>query len=440
MDILKKFRRKDAVAPEPEPTAVSESAVEPEQTEASESTEEIKSEVKPSETIDMADRQLLEWLGIDINGINVHGTGALREATVYACVRILAGAVGKLPLKIYRDENGSKSSTSHPMGRLLKLRANENMSAIDFFKCVEIQRNLHGNAFVYIDYYKRGPDRGRIKGLHPIDSTAVTIYIDTKGNEYKLWYVVSVGGEERKIHSYEMLHFKAFSADGLQGVSPIHYLRTTVESAAAGGEYLNKFYKSGMTTKGIIHYMGDLNADAERNFREKFEQMANGLKNSHRVSLLPYGYQFMPLKMTMADAQFLENHRMSIRQIAAAFGVKNHQLNDLDRATHTNISEQQREFYIDTLMEILTMYEQELMYKLFTPAELKAGFYLRFNVDAITRADLNTRMTALSRAVQSGIKTPNEARALDELEPLEGGDDLWANGNLRRLKDNIKLN
>jgi HK97 family phage portal protein len=163
--------------------------------------------------------------------------------------------------------------------------------------------------------------------------------------------------------------------------------------------------------------------------------MANGLKNAHRISLLPYGYQFQPIKMTLADAQFIENYNLTIRQIAAAFGVKNHQLNDLDRATHTNISEQQREFYIDTLMEILTKYEQEMMFKLFTTGEIDAGFYLRFNADAITRADIKTRYEAYRIGVQGGFKTPNEARELEEDEPLPGGDDLYANGAFVRLVD-----
>ncbi|MCL2527907.1 MAG: phage portal protein [Defluviitaleaceae bacterium] len=388
-----------------------------------------------TETIDINDKRLLEWLGITPDEINVRGINALKEATVYACIRILAGAVGKLPIKIYKDEGNGKNAAQHEIGPLLKLRPNEYMSAIDFWECMEIQKNIHGNAFAYIDCHRRGPMRGKIKGLYPIDSTLVKIYVDTKGehSNQKLWYVVTVNNEERKLHPSEILHFKGFSPDGLQGVSPIQYLRTTIESAAGGSEYLNKFYQSGMTTKGIVHYNGDLDPKAEENFKLKFERMANGIKNAHRISLLPYGYQFQPIKMSMVDAQFLETHQLSIRQIAAAFGVKNHQLNDLSRATHTNISEQQREFYIDTLMETLTKYEQETIYKLFTPAEIIAGFYLRFNVDAMLRGDPNARINALTNAIQKSLYTINEARALEDKPPLPGGDVLWGNGNLKPL-------
>ena len=132
----------------------------------------------------------------------------------------------------------------------------------------------------------------------------------------------------------------------------------------------------------------------------------------------------------MADAQFLENTELTIRQIAAAFGIKMHQLNDLERATHTNISEQQRQFYIDTLMAILTMYEQELTYKLLLDSELNKGYYCKFNVDAITRADIKTRYEAYRIGVQGGFLKPNEVRAREEMESAEGGDVLLVNGNM----------
>ena len=41
---------------------------------------------------------------------------------------------------------------------------------------------------------------------------------------------------------------------------------------------------------------------------------------------------------------------------------------------------------------------------------------------------LKTRMEAHATAVQNGIKTPNEVRNQEELEPLPSGDDLLIQG------------
>jgi HK97 family phage portal protein len=107
----------------------------------------------------------------------------------------------------------------------------------------------------------------------------------------------------------------------------------------------------------------------------------------------------------------------------------------LERATHTNISEQQRQFYIDTLMAILTSYEQELTYKLLMDSELQEGYYCKFTVDALTRADIKTRYEAYRTGISAGFLTPNEVRAWEELPPAEGGDQLLVNGNVVPIED-----
>ncbi|KXZ40016.1 phage portal protein, HK97 family [Alkalithermobacter thermoalcaliphilus JW-YL-7 = DSM 7308] len=385
-----------------------------------------------NEVVNIDNPALLEWLGIETNDLK--GKNALKQATVYACVKILSDSIAKLPLKVYQENEGIRKAKDHYIYPLLKLRPNPYMSAIDFWKCVETQRNIYGNAYVWVEYAKRGKNAGKIIGLYPIDTTKVQMYVDEKGvinSQNKIYYVVTDNlGNQYKVMPDEMLHFKGFTYDGIVGISPIEYLKMLIENAGSSTEFLNNSFKNGMQVKGIVHYIGDLNLEAERKFREKFEQMANGLKNANKVALLPIGYRFEPISLTMADAQFIENTQLTIKQIATAFGIKNHQLNDLDRATHTNIVEQQREFYVDTLLPILTMYEQELTYKLFLQREIEQGYYVKFNVDAILRSDIKTRYEAYRVGIQSGFITPNEARAMEEKEPFEGGDKLLVNGNM----------
>lgn len=377
------------------------------------------------------DPALLDFLGISPGEVNVYGKNALKEATVFACVKILAESISKLPLKIYQeDENGVIKATKHYLYRLLKLRPNPYMSASDFAKCNETQRNTYGNAYVNIET----DEKGKIVAFWPIDASKVRIWIDDVGlfnSKNRIWYEVDVGTERRKLMPDEILHFKSgVTLDGIVGVPPLEYLRATVENAAAAGRFINNFYKQGLQVKGIVQYVGDLNQEAKKQFREKFEEMSSGLKNSHRIALMPIGYEFKPISLSMSDAQFLENTQLTIRQIATAFGIKMHQLNDLSRATHTNVAEQQRQFYVDTLLPILTMYEQEMTYKLFLDSEIDAGYYVKFNVDSMLRSDIKTRYEAYGIGIEKGFITPNEARALEEKPPLPGGDQLVFNGNV----------
>lgn len=387
--------------------------------------------IKNSATeIDINDKELLKWLGINVDDVNVTGRNSLKQATVFGCLRVLSDTVSKLPIKLYKKDNGVKKLTNHYLEPLLKLRPNPYMSSSDFWKCVELQRNIYGNSYVAIDFSANG----KIKGLYPLDSSKMKIYVDDVGllnSENKIWYIYTDNlGHRHKFMSDEILHFKGLTLNGLVGLSVIDELKHLIENGKSSEKYINNFFKNGLQVKGLVQYVGDLNPQAEETFRAGFERMSSGLKNAHRIAMLPIGYQFQPIGQKLVDAQFLENTQLTIRQIASVFGVKMHQLNDLDRATHSNITEQQREFYIDTLQSILTMYEQELVYKLFLNSEILDGFYLKFNVDSILRADIKTRYESYKVAIQNGFKTINDVRELEEDEPLKDGDIPLVNGNM----------
>lgn len=384
--------------------------------------------------MDINDKQLLKWLGIDIDDIDIQGKNSLNQATIFACLRILSDTISKLPIKIYKKNNGVKKVTDYYLEPLLKLRPNPYMSSSDFWKCIEVQRNIFGNSYVAIEC----DSKGKIKALYPLDSSKMQIYIDDVGllnSNNKIWYLYTDNlGQKHKFRNDEILHFKGLTTDGLIGISVISKLKHLIENGKNSEKYINNFFKNGLQVKGLVQYVGDLDSKAEEIFRTEFERMSSGLKNAHRIAMLPIGYQFQPIGQKLVDAQFLENTQLTIRQIAAAFGVKMHQLNDLDKATHTNIAEQQREFYIDTLQSILTMYEQELVYKLFLNTEIIKGYYLKFNVDSILRADIKTRYESYRIGVQGGFITANEVRELEEKEPMLGGDRLLVNGNMMPIE------
>lgn len=379
-------------------------------------------------------QSLAEWLGLNVDDLNVKGEKALKEITVYTCIKILADTLSKLPSKIYQDSNGMKKATDHYLYSLLKLRPNPYMSAANFWNCLETQRNTHGNSYAWIDTDRKG----RIIGLYPLKSEQVTIYVDDVGllsHDNKIWYVVTDNlGKQYKLKHDELLHFRGFTTDGISGLTPIEMLKNSIENAKSSSVFLNNSFKNGMQTKGIIHYVGEVGKDSRKTFKENFEEMSNGLKNANKVSLMPIGYQFQPISLKMTDAQFLENTQLTIRQLTAAFGIKLHQVNDLQKASYASTSEANREFYVDTLMSILNMYEQELTYKLLLDKEIREGLYIKFNADIILRGDKKTRYETYRIGIQSGIDTPNECRALEEKESKEGGDRLYANGNIIPLE------
>lgn len=377
--------------------------------------------------IDISDSNFWEKFGIKLN-FSVRGKSALKENTVYVCTKIRAESIGKLSLKIYKDKEEYKE---HELYYLLRYKPNPLMSSINFWKCLETQRTLKGNAYAYIERNRKG----KVIGLYPINSDNVTKIIDDDNflsSSSKVWYVVTdQNGKKYKLLPDEMLHFIGdITLDGLIGISPLDYLRCTIENGRATQEFINKFFKNGLSIKGIVQYVGDLDEKAKKTFRKEFESMSNGLENAHSISLLPFGYQFQPISLSMADAQFLENSKLTKRELAATFGMKSYHLNDLERATFNNLTEQQKDFYVTTLQSSLTVYEQEIQDKLFSQYETLQDVKAEFNVDTILRSDIKTRYEAYRIGIQGGFIEANEARRRENLPPVEGGDRLLVNGNM----------
>lgn len=385
--------------------------------------------------VSLSSPTFLEWFTGGTGSVNVKGKNALKQTTVYTCIRILSDTMSKLPCKMIQEGQGIQQITDDYLVPLIKLRPNPFMSARDFWATMEAQRNLRGNSYAYIDF----AGNGRIRGLFPLQSDSVEIWVDDEGlfnSKNKLWYIVTLKtGERIKLTPFQILHVKTFTLDGISGITPVEYLKTTIESGKSSEEYVKKFFQKGLSVKGIIQYVGDLTPEQKKKFIEKFEEMSSGLENSHGVSMLPIGYQFQPIALSMVDAQFLENTKLNAQQIGAAFGIKMHQLNDLSRATFTNIESQQLEFYIDTIQTNVTAYEQELTYKLLLDSQIRAGKGFKFNINAIIRADIKTRYEAYRTGIQGGFITPNEARSWEDMSPKEGGDDLICNGNMQKITE-----
>ena len=167
--------------------------------------------------------------------VTLSGNSSLKEITVYTCIKILSEAIGKLPLKIYKITHNDKEPIPGDYRCfLLSTRPNPYMSAFDFWRVLEVLRNIHGNSYAYIDVANTGRNAGKIQGLYPLNSERMKVFVDDMGlltSRNKVWYQYQDDqGKEFLINSDSVLHFKGLSTNGLIGLSTIEMLRTTIEN------------------------------------------------------------------------------------------------------------------------------------------------------------------------------------------------------------------
>jgi HK97 family phage portal protein len=380
-----------------------------------------------NQTIEMNNPLLLEWLGIDPNTPK----DKLSEATYFACMKIMAESLGKLPLKMYQStEKGIVKSDKSDMYNILKLRPNPYMTSAIFWSTVEMNRNHYGNAYVWCRFI--GP---KLNDLWIMPSQDVSIVVDDKGiigTKDKIWYKYTDRhtGKIYTLNSDEVMHFKTSTTfDGITGMPIRDILKSTVEGSLESQKFMNNLYKTGLTGKAVLEYTGDLDANAKARLVQGFEDFANGSKNAGKIIPVPLGMKLVPLDIKLTDSQFFELKKYSSLQIAAAFGIKPNQINDYEKSSYASAEAQNLAFYVDTLLFVLSQFEQEITYKILSSQLINQGYFFKFNVNVILRADIKSQMEAITKGVNNGIYTSNEGRSFLDLPAKEGGDQLMVNGN-----------
>jgi HK97 family phage portal protein len=368
----------------------------------------------------------------DFLGINPEDKkSVLSEATYFACMKVLSESLGKLPLKIYKynDKNGVDVARKHELFHVLHNRPNPYMTSANFWSTVEYNRNHYGNAYVWIQ------GAGRDTKLWILPSNEVEVWYDDAkilADQPDIYYKYSGGGKQYMFSSEEILHFKTSNTlDGLVGVSVQKQLKNTIGGAIKSQKMLNKMYESGFTAKAVLNYTGSLNdANVEQLVKSIENYAKGGLKDKgiENIIPIPLGFKLDPLNVKLGDNQFIEVKQYTSLQIASAFGIKPYQIGDYTKSSYASAEAQQLSFYVDTLLYILKQYEEEITYKLLSRDDMESGYFAKFNVSVILRADLATQITTLSTAVNSFLMTPNEARAKLDLGNVDGGDRLLGNG------------
>jgi phage portal protein BeeE len=137
--------------------------------------------------------------------------------------------------------------------------------------------------------------------------------------------------------------------------------------------------------------------------------------------------------VTSQDAQLVEAQNMSIADIGRVFGVPSPLINDLANATLNNSESLMRSFLSMSLGSYIEHIERQFD-RLFN---LGNDEKIELNTAALLRTDFNGRIDGLSKAVQGGVMTPNEARAMESLGEIEGGDTAFLQKQMIPL-DEIK--
>ena len=364
---------------------------------------------------------------------------AMRLPAVNACIEILSDSVAKLPIFLMDGET-REQIRRHPAIRLLTSRPTECLTAFDYHKLMESRRIAYGNAYALIF---RNP-YGEPTELLPIEPGYMQPILDDNG---KLWYVGTNPrtGEYRKFWSTDVLHYKAFMTDSLEGIGYLRRGRELLETAMQAQKYETNFFKNNGAPGGVLEVETDLSSksfidengneiDAKEIIRKSWEKVHSGADNAFRVAVLDMGMKYKPISSSNRDAQFIETKTASIEDIGRLFNIPLYKLG-VGKQTYQSNEQAAIEYMQRTLSPIIAEHEQEDTYKLLTAAEQQKGLQIRRNMMGELRGDWNARAAYYRTLSDIGAYSPNDIRALEDMPAVEGGDSCKASLNYVPLKD-----
>lgn len=340
-------------------------------------------------------------------GQTVNSNTAQRIAAVYACCSAICESVAMLPVVIYSEDDKVKSKVKdHTLYRLLHDQPNELMDSFNFFESMQTQLLDNGNAYAYISRKKSGA----ITSLMPLEADKMNVKVQanfTLGYEYK-----DSLGQTRKLTSKEIFHVKYRTKDGLVGRSPIKVAADVIGYSLSLQEHGSKLFENGAFLSGFLSSpLAFKDDEARERFMNSFKKYM-GSVNSGKFALLEQGVDFKPYSMNNMEAQFLEDKKFSVLDIARIYRVPPVMIQVTESGMSYASIEQLAIIWIQyTIQPWVVRYEKAIKTQLLNDVG-EENYFARFNVSSLIRGDLKTRTESLVQQLQYGLKTINEARNL----------------------------
>jgi HK97 family phage portal protein len=339
-----------------------------------------------------------------------------KQLWVYVVVNKLAKATARLPFPVYRrGEAGRERLDDHPMARLLA-NPNPGMSAYDLWLWTSSTRDIYGDTF----WLKDRDSAKTVRALYPLHPASMTY--DAKTNR---WRFDNGSLVLESIHPDDLVVFKSFHPDSShRGLSPLEPLRSTLENEWASRTATSSFWQRGARPGMALSHPGTLSEPAIERLRKQMDDRAAGADKTGVTVVLEEGMKPEVMTLTAEEAQYIETRKLNREEVCAAYDIPPPVVHILDHATFSNITEQMRSMYRDTMGGILPSFEAAIDLHIRQAEFGDEDIYAEFLMDEVLRGDFEARQDALAKAVHMTIA---EKRRVENLPFIDGTDRIFLN-------------
>lgn len=375
------------------------------------------------------------------SGLRVTEASAMTLSSVLAATRVLSEALASLPCNTLEqvDYRTTKKAISHSLWSILHDQPNPEQDIMSWMDMqVAFQVNW-GNAYAEIQRNSLGqivalwsihPSRIPVKNIVRNGNTPFSYQDIIVGQPGEIVYFVNNDdGSQAPIAASDMFHVAGvLSTNGVTGQSLVKWGANAIGAAMAAEQHATAVFKNGAVSNIALKHPKTLSDGASARLRQEWTETYAGVQNHYKALILEEGMEPVPINMSPEATQLILARQFGVTDVARVYRVQPHMIGDLTRATNNNIENESLSFVTYTMLPWIIRWEKA-MYRQLLSIEEKKKYRFKFNVDGLLRGDQAARGAYFQILFNLGAMSPNDIREKDDMNPVEGGDQYFVQGN-----------
>jgi HK97 family phage portal protein len=233
---------------------------------------------------------------------------------------------------------------------------------------------------------------------------------------------------KREIPADQVVYFRGYGGTDDVGMSPIEALRQILREDYSGSEMREQIMRNGARMSGYLERPSSApkwTDTAKQGFKADWQaQYAGSGPQAGGTPILEDDMKYVKAAQTAKELQYVEGRKLTREEVATQYWVSPPMVGILDHATFSNITELHQMLYQDTLGPWLEMIEQDLDLQVAQELDTSRKLYCEFNIQSKLKGAFEQQAQAYQTSVGGPWLTINEARARQNLPPVDGGDEL----------------
>jgi HK97 family phage portal protein len=351
-------------------------------------------------------------------GITIDQDAVVGNWTVFSCMTLIAGDIGKMDIMLMEEVDGIDVETESPAFSPVLRKPNKYQTSQKFYESWMLSKLSTGNTYVL----KVRDNRGVVTGMHILDPARVKPLVAPNGDVYYQLHDDELAGLPEGIPAIpasEIIHDRMWCLyHPLVGLSPIFACGLAATQGLKIQGNSAKFFENMSRPSGILTAPEEISDETAARLKAEWQKNYGGDKIGG-VAVLGDGLKYEAMSINPVDAQMVEQLKLSAEMICSVFHVPAYKVGVGASPTYQNAEILNQIYYEDCLQVQIEAIEALLDEGLGTEA---AGYCTEFDLDDLMRMDSATQIKTLNDAVGGGWMSPNEARYKRNLPPVTGGE------------------